>query len=154
MSSSLFYDCYATYDYNNYSRTKYVDGDKRFVDIKEGDILYFLKRNDMFNDILDIKVSRPWHMARGCYYISLNGNKIKAINFGTCHSGNTLESKNKSIVYYDGYIIGTVKDSVINMAINDMNDSINDIDKEISNFNRRKNATIKELEQFKRLYKK
>jgi hypothetical protein len=154
MSSSLFYDCYATYDYNNYSRTKYVDSDKRFVDIKEGDILYFLKRNDMFNDILEIKVSRPWHMARGCYYISLNSNKIKAINFGTCHSGNTLESKNKSIAYYDGYIIGTNKDSVINMAINDINDSINNIDKEISNLNSRKNATIKELEQFKRLYKK
>ena len=151
MSSSLFYDCYATYDYNNYySPTKYVDGDKRFVDIKDGDILYFLKRNN----ILEIKVSRSWHMARGCYYISLNSNKIKAINFGTCHSGNTLESKNKSIVYYDGYIIGTNKDSVINMAINDINDSINDIDKEISNLNSRKNATIKELEQFKRLYKK
>ena len=90
----------------------------------------------------------------GCYYISLNSNKIKAINFGTCHSGNTLESKNKSIVYYDGYIIGTNKDSVINMAINDINNSINDIDKEISNLNSRKNSTIKELEQFKRLYKK
>ena len=151
MSSSLFYDCYATYDYNNYySPTKYVDGDKRFANIKDGDILYFLKRND----ILEIKVSRPWHMARGCYYISLNSNKIKAINFGTCHSGNTLEAKNKSIVYYDGYIIGTNKDSVINMAINDINDSINNIDKEISNLKKRKNATIKELEQFKRLYKK
>ena len=107
MSSSLFYDCYATYDYN-YLHTKYVDGDKRFVDIKDGDILYFLKRND----ILEIKVSRPWHMARGCYYISLNSNKIKTINFGTCHCGNTLESKNKSIAYYDGYIIGTNKDFI------------------------------------------
>ena len=40
------------------------------------------------------------------------------------------------------------------MAINDINDSINDIDKEISNLNSRKNVTIKELEQLKRLHKK
>ena len=40
MSSSLFYDCYAPYE--SYPPTIHVDGDKKFGELRNNDILYIL----------------------------------------------------------------------------------------------------------------
>lgn len=39
MSSSLFYDCYASYE--TYPDTEYVEGDKKFGEVGIGGVLYY-----------------------------------------------------------------------------------------------------------------
>jgi hypothetical protein len=148
MSSSLFYDCYAPCEDYNYPETKYVDGDKKFEEIKKDDILYFLKGNNM----LQIKVKIQWHIAKGYCYITLIDHKIKNINFGSCRNANALDSKFKSVVYYNGYIIGTNKDTVIKMAIKRSNERIINIDKEIKRLSNSRITETKELEKLKKAY--
>ena len=47
MSSILFYDCYAPYPV--YAKTEYIDGDRKFGDLKKNDPLLHAK------DMLQIK---------------------------------------------------------------------------------------------------
>lgn len=107
MSSSLFYDCYAPYE--TYPKTEYVEGDKKFGEIGIGGILYCLDRHDTLSEL---EVTNPFHVAKGRCYITIKG-RGKNIDFGTQNCVNVLEARNKSIVFYNGYIIGTNKESVI-----------------------------------------
>ena len=116
MSSSLFYDCYASYEMS--AKTEYFDGDKKFSDIVENDILYRLctssKRdtNDYGYIIQELKVTKPFHSAHGHYYISVEG-KLHAINFGPTDCINSKENAKDSVIYSNDGIIGTNKNSVI-----------------------------------------
>ena len=107
MSSSLFYDCYAPYE--TYPSTAYVEGDKKFGEIGIGGILYCLNRYDTLSEL---EVTNPFHAAKGRCYITIKGS-CKNIDFGPHNCANVLEARNKSIVFYDGGIIGTDKESVI-----------------------------------------
>ena len=112
MSSSLFYDCYAPYE--TYPRTEYVEGDKKFGEIGIGGILYYLDRYDTLSEL---EVTNPFHVAKGRCYITIKG-RGKNIDFGSQYCSNVLEARDKSIVFYDGGIIGTNKESVISKAVN------------------------------------
>lgn len=112
MSSSLFYDCYAPYE--TYPRTEYVEGDKKFGEIGIGGILYCLDRYDTLSEL---EVTNPFHVAKGRCYITIKG-RGKNIDFGSQYCANVLEARDKSIVFYDGGIIGTNKESVISKAVN------------------------------------
>lgn len=108
MSSSLFYDCYAPYE--SYARTEYVDGDKTFGEVGVGDILYGL---GMYGEIKELKVKTPFHVFLKHCYITIEG-KGNNIDFGPSNCANVLEARDKSIVYYNGRVIGTNKESVKN----------------------------------------
>lgn len=116
MSSSLFYDCYASYEMS--AKTEYFDEDKKFSDIVENDILYRLctgsKRdtNGYGYIIQELKVTKPFHGAHGHYYISVEG-KLHAINFGPTDCINSKENAKDSVIYSNDGIIGTNKNSVI-----------------------------------------
>ena len=116
MSSSLFYDCYASYEMP--AKTEYFDGDKKFSDIAENDILYRLctgsKRdtNGYGYIMQELKVTKPFHSAHGHYYISVEG-KLHAINFGPTDCINSKENAKDSVIYSNDGIIGTNKNSVI-----------------------------------------
>ena len=112
MSSSLFYDCYARYE--TYPRTEYVEGDKKFGEIGIGGILYCLDRYDTLSEL---EVTNPFHVAKGHCYITIKG-RGKNIDFGSHNCVNVLEARDKSIVFYEGGIIGTNKESVISEAVN------------------------------------
>jgi hypothetical protein len=107
MSSSLFYDCYAPYE--TYPDTEYVEGDKKFGEIGIGGILYCL---DGYDTLSELEVTNPFHVAKGRCYITIKG-RGKNIDFGSQCCVNVLEARDKSIVFYDGSIIGTNKESVI-----------------------------------------
>ena len=107
MSSSLFYDCYAPYE--TYPRTEYVEGDKKFGEIGIGGILYRLNGDDTLSEL---EVTNPLHVAKGRCYITIKG-RGKNIDFGGHNCANVLEARDKSIVFYEGGIIGTNKESVI-----------------------------------------
>ena len=107
MSSSLFYDCYAPHE--TYPNTEYVEGDKKFGEIGIGGILYCLDGHDTLSEL---EVTNPFHVAKGNCYITIKG-RGKNIDFGSHNCANVLEARNKSIVFYNGYIIGTNKESVI-----------------------------------------
>ncbi len=115
MSSSLFYDCYAPYE-ESYSETIEVTGCKKFGDIKAGDILYMIVHDSNGYSFAELKVTNPWHTAKGKYYIScLKGKRKLYIDFGKMNYPNVIYfSKNSSIVLYDGYIIGTSKEVLYN----------------------------------------
>lgn len=112
MSSSLFYDCYAPYE--TYPRTEYVEGDKKFGEIGIGGILYCLDRYDTLSEL---EVTNPFHVAKGRCYITIKG-RGKNIDFGSHNCANVLEARDKSIVLYEGGIIGTNKESVIAKGCN------------------------------------
>ena len=118
MSSSLFYDCYAPYE--TYPDTEYVEGDKKFGEIGIGGILYCLDRYDTLSEL---EVTNPFHVAKGRCYITIKG-RGKNIDFGHYNCANVLEARNKSIVFYDGGIIGTNKESVISKAANAITNEI------------------------------
>jgi hypothetical protein len=114
MSSSLFYDCYASYEMS--AKTEYFDGDKKFSDIVENDILYRLcigSKCDANGYIIqELKVTKPFHSAHGHYYISVEG-KLHAINFGPTDCVNSKENAKDSVIYSNDGTIGTNKISVI-----------------------------------------
>lgn len=114
MSSSVFYDCCAPYEY--YSRTIKVKGYKNFGDIKAGDTLYMIVRDSNGYSFVELKVTNPWHIEKEKYYIScLKGKNGFYINFGSANCDNVIhDSKNSSIVFYNGYTIGTSKEVIYN----------------------------------------
>ena len=118
MSSSLFYDCYAPYE--TYPRTEYVEGDKKFGEIGIGGILYYL---DKYDTLSELEVTNPFHVAKGRCYITIKG-RGKNIDFGSHNCANVLEARDKSIVFYEGGIIGTNKESVISKAANAITNEI------------------------------
>lgn len=114
MSSSLFYDCYAPYE--SYPNTIHVDGDKSFGELQNNDILYMLIYDCNGYRFDELKVINSWHLSRGNRYISCLRKKKKFnINFGPANCWNCgYSSKENSIILYDGYIIGTNKESIYN----------------------------------------
>ena len=135
MSSSLFYDCYASYEMP--AKTEYFDGDKKFSEIVENDILYRVctgsKRdtNGYGYIIQKLKVTKPFHQAHGHYYISVAG-KIKAINFGPTDCINSKENNNNSVIYYNDEIIGTNKNSVIAAKRRKIENEIENVKKQLA----------------------
>lgn len=114
MSSSLFYDCYAPYE--SYPSTIHVDGDKSFGELQNNDILYMFIRDCEGYRLDELKVIKSWHLSHGNKYIScLRGKKKFNTNFGFTNCWNCgHESKDNSIILYNGYIIGTNKESLYN----------------------------------------
>jgi hypothetical protein len=113
MSASLF-DSYA--DYEPYPSTDYVEGDKSFGELKNGDIIYALKFISIKDGFswTELKVEREWHTTKGhCYLGCVDGKKKKIINFGPSNCANVFsDAKSNSIVWYDDMVIGTNKESV------------------------------------------
>lgn len=114
MSSSLFYDCYEPYV--SYPHTIHVDGDKSFGELQNDDILYILIYDCNGYRFDELKVINSWHLSRGNQYIScLRKKKRFNINFGPTNCWNCSHgSKENSIILYDGYVIGTNKESIYN----------------------------------------
>ena len=112
MSSSLFYDCYVPYE--SYPNTIHIDGDKSFGELRNNDILYILVCDCKGYRFDELKVIKSWHSLRGNQYIScLRGKKKFNINFGPANCWNCgHNSKENSIILYNGYIIGTNKESL------------------------------------------
>lgn len=106
MSASLYHDCYTPYE--GYPNTEYIDGDKRFGDIGVNETLYCLDKDFKLTDLV---VTKPFHVSRGHCYISVG--KGKNIDFGSCSCRNVTDARNKSVVHYNGCIIGTNEDSVL-----------------------------------------
>ena len=110
MSSSLFYDCYATYEYDKSATTDFVEGEKTFGELEEGDIIYSLDKYQLKKHT----VVKPWHGAHGKYYITLD--KKVTICFG--YLGNAVGKKKNSIAVYNYTIFGTNPKCVIDKKIN------------------------------------
>ena len=116
MSASIFDNWGSSYE--SYPNTDYVKGDKKFIELKGGDILYALGEDlDGNYQWEELIITNPWHNAKGHCYISCkksNGKKYN-INFGpnNCTNVNVYGPDN-SIVYYDDSVIGTNKESIYN----------------------------------------
>ena len=107
MSSSLFY--YG--DYESYPFTSYIDNDKKFIDLKKGDTIYYCSD---YGDLHEIIVNGEMKEKNGHLYLVIKSfNKCKYINFGPTNCANVLWAKNNSIVEYFNGAIGTNKYSVI-----------------------------------------
>ena len=119
MSASLFYDCYADYSDYSYPKTRYINGDIKFKDLKAGDILYcygWIKNKGKYSlKFKELIITKPWHKWRGhCYITCKKGKKgLYDINFGPTSVVNVLEESPKSsVVWYEDTLIGTNKESV------------------------------------------
>lgn len=123
MSSSLFYDCYATYEYDKSASTDFVEGEKTFEELKEGDIIYSLDKYQ----IKKHTVIKPWHCAKGKYYITLD--KKVTICFGYTYNGEN--KKKNSIAVYNYTIFGTSPKCVIDKKINMLSKNISENEKNI-----------------------
>ena len=122
MSASLFYDCYASYE--SYPDTKYASGDKKFCEVKEGDVLYRLDSN---NNISELTVRKPFHVTKGRCIISVNG-RGNNIDFGTSRCSNVWDARDMSIVFYNNYsIIGTNKKSIVKIRIDKLTNELNKV---------------------------
>ena len=112
MSSSLFCDCYTPYEV--YPSTIHVDGDKSFGELQNNDSLYILVCEHKGYKFDELKVIKSWYSSHGNKYIScLRGKKKFNINFGPTNCWNCgHESKDNSIILYNGSIIGTNKESL------------------------------------------
>ena len=128
MSSSLFYDCYASYE--SYPKTKYIDGDVKFGELKDGDKLYYLNE---YNILKEMVVTRSWYTHEGHCYIKVKDSYFKTINFGPSNCANVIhDSFNNSIIYYDYCVIGTNKESVIKTKRRNIEKQLNDLEKEVA----------------------
>lgn len=146
MSSSLFYDCYAPYE--SYPSTIHIDGDKSFGELQNNDILYILIYDCEGYRFDELKVSNSWHASHGHQYIScLRGKKKFNIDFGPNNCWNvSYESKENSIILYDGYIIGTNKKSIYNYGLKKLQD-------EFELIKRQYHSQLKRIELFKTINK-
>lgn len=127
MSSSLFDNWGSSYE--SYPNTDYVKGDKKFIELKKGDILYALSEDlDGNYQWEELIITNPWHDAKGHCYISCkksNGKKYN-INFGPNNYANVrVDGPDNSIVYYDGSVIGTNKESIYNVKHESMSKKLN-----------------------------
>ena len=134
MSSSLFYDCYTSYEMP--AKAEYVGGDKKFSEIVKNDTLYSI--ND-WCEIKELKVTKTFHQAHGHCYISVAG-KMKAINFGPTNCANSRENANKSIVYSDSDIIGTNKASVVAIKRKQIENEMDIVRRQLANLEHKLNA--------------
>lgn len=115
LSSSLFDNWGSSYE--PYPDTEYVKGDKKFGELKKGDILYALSEDlDGNYQWEELIITNPWHNAKGHCYISCKRNgKRYYINFGSWNCANvSVYGPGTSIVYYDDMVIGTNKISIYN----------------------------------------
>ena len=89
-------------------------GDKSFGELQNNDSLYILVCDCKGYRFDELKVIKSWHSLRGNQYIScLRGKKKFNINFGPANCWNCgHNSKENSIILYNGYIIGTNKESL------------------------------------------
>lgn len=143
MSASLFFDCYTPYE--TYPETEYCIKDKTFGECKEGDTLFRLNRTkDGQYEFQELIITKPWHQARGRFYISTIVNKKKmAIDFGPYHCWNVQNGEDKSIIFYKG-IIGTNKQSILDTRMDI-------IKKELSNLIEQEKNYIKEINEIKNI---
>ncbi len=145
MSSRLFYDCYAPYE--TYADTSYIEGDKTFGEIQNGDVLYILISDDNGYRFEELKVVYKWHLTHGHFYIScLKGKKKFNIDFGSSNCGNVINSKDGSIVFFEGYIIGTNKNSLYKYMYRRLTEDLEVIQKQFQ-------QTIDKIEQLKQIQK-
>jgi hypothetical protein len=119
--------------YESYPQTKYVDGNKKFGELAEGDKVYIL---DLFTkDVNAYKVKKPICVHDGHLVLFLCGHKH--IDFGPDNVQNVRDAVNMSICF-----IGT-----FNTAGTDANTLF---DLEIANHERKVDALNKIIEQFKK----
>lgn len=138
MSSSLFHDCYAPYDC--YPYTEYIEGDKTFGEVGIGGILYCLHKD---NEMTELEVKNPFHVTRGRCYITVNG-RGNNIDFGPNNCANVLGARHNSIIYHNVCIIGTERDTVINVRCKQIEEQISEAEKKYKQW-------TKELEKVKSL---
>lgn len=110
MSASVFNDCIGN-AYETYPSAKHINGEVSFGELKKGDSLFYL---DIYNNLVEMKVIKGWHVSDSRCLISVNDNYFKTICFGSANCWNvSVKSKDSSILFYNGCIIGTNKNSVI-----------------------------------------
>ena len=121
MSSSLFDLCIGDYSYH-YATTKYSDGDKKFEDVDNGDILYYVSYQ---GELEEITANGKLKRSKGKLTLSTTkGGKRFIVDFGSLNVGNTFDSYGKSmIMILDGYL-GTNKQSVISQLIKEQQDEL------------------------------
>lgn len=129
MSSSLFDSCAGDSSYY-YAITKYFDGDKKFEDVHEGDILYFVSYR---GELEEIKANGKLKQSKGKLTLSTTKRgKRFIVDFGSLNVGNTFDSyRNSMIKMLDGYL-GTNKQSVIEQLIKEQQEELDKLYKQTS----------------------
>ena len=133
---------FESYDnYEDYPKTEYFEGDKKFGEIAVGDTLYCINLDD---ELVEVKVTNPLHVYDYHWCITYNHNKT--INFGTMFCWNVEQAKDKSIadfLDYNGYVmrvgknnkwvvVGTNKETVIKYRKKYYIDKIIKLEKEVA----------------------
>ncbi len=113
MSESLFYELREESSLGEACpTTKYIDGDKSFGELEKGDALYCIDRG---GNLSSLSINNGWHKSLGIFRITTSDPYFRNINFGTEDNWKTKHvSKNGSVVFLNGFIIGTNPNSVIN----------------------------------------
>lgn len=128
MSSTIF-DSYAD-SYVPTPKTEYVDGDKKFIDLKVGDTLYAFSGTKHYT----LTVTRSWHKHNGRFYVSCKNNennKSQSLWFWS----HDLNGHKASIMYFYSdcsLIIGTNIMSVYQKCHDRLTEKLVQLEKDVS----------------------
>lgn len=128
MSSSIF-DSYHDYEY--YPITLYSKGDKKFEEVNEGDVLYYVSRNGEVEEL--ISNGKMKKNKRYLVLSTLRNGKRFILNFGPLNVGNVYDSYKNSIMSFENGYIGTNKKSVVKKLIEEEDKKFKKLFTEISN---------------------
>lgn len=129
-------------NYEDFPKTHYVNGDKKFSEIKKDDILYCLTED---NKLIEVKVTNPLHESRDYHYV-ITYNNNKTINFGQTSCGNVRDVEFTSIADFYRYngcliygarfaVVGTNKETVIQYQLRRYYEKVNELKNNIIDCN-------------------
>lgn len=119
--------------YESYPQTKYVDGNKKFGELVEGDEVYIL--DSFTKEVNKYIVRKPMCVYGGKFILFLRG--YKRIDFGPYNVQNVQDAINMSVCFISPfYTFGTDANTLFDL--------------EIANHERKVDALNKIIEQFKK----
>ncbi len=170
-SASLFADCFGGYNDIAPNYIEYNEGDKKFGELKSGDIIYVYSYSN--ENLIEVNV-KGFKEHGGKIYISTESFKLNP-NSKYCKSSNKLEigptgggrmgaddegtvrdySPNKAkdssicVSFGEGYAFGTNREEVLNYAKKDITKSIQKIQNNIEKLQAEIESLNKKLENIK-----
>ena len=98
------------YEYDFFVETEYCKNDVKFGNLKKGDTVFII--NHKTCEVKSCTVTREWEAKRGKVSICIDG---KRLDFGSDKNYNVAHSCNDSVAYFSDFMLGTNKESLIDI---------------------------------------
>lgn len=115
VSMSLF----DNYEYDFYIKTEYCENDVKFGNLKKGDTVFIIDYKNC--EVKSCIVTREWEAKRGKVSICIDK---KRFDFGTTRNVNAAHSCNDSVAYFSDFMLGTNKESLVNIRKNSLEEEM------------------------------